>query len=98
VTLRNVILTGFIVLSCAVSTGCGSNESEAETRERERADLEERARMDAEAANRAITEINRRMFGKKSAEPSVVSTEDEATETMEKGPRPASDSPTERRP
>ena len=50
----------------AVLPGCSSKEKEA--RERERMELEEKSRREAEAANKAITDMNRKMFGRKAVE------------------------------
>jgi hypothetical protein len=55
-----------LVVVCAALPGCGSKEKEA--RERERMELEEKSRREAEAANKAITEMNRKMFGRKPAD------------------------------
>ncbi len=51
---------------CVLHPGCGSKEQE--TRERERMELEERSRREAEAANKAITDMNRKRFGRKPLE------------------------------
>jgi hypothetical protein len=52
-----------LVVSCTAFPGCSSREKEA--RERARLELEEQSRRDAEAANKAITSMNQRMFGRK---------------------------------
>ena len=62
---RFITVVAFVVV-CAALPGCGSKEKEA--RERERMELEEKSRREAEAANKAITEMNRKMFGRKPAE------------------------------
>lgn len=45
-------------------TACGSQEK---AREEERIELEKNAQREAEIANKAITEMNRKMFGKRGA-------------------------------
>lgn len=50
---------------CVLLPGCGSKEQD--TRERERMELEERSRREAETANKAITDLNRKRFGRKPA-------------------------------
>lgn len=52
-------------------SGCGASDVDQARAERERArlQLEEKARRDAEAANKAITDLNKKMFGQKPAEP-----------------------------
>ena len=52
-----------LVVSCTAFPGCSSREKEA--RERARLELEEQSRREAEAANKAITGMNQRMFGRK---------------------------------
>ena len=56
-----IILT--LVLSLLV-TGCGPSKAEREAQERARIELEEKTRREAEAANKAITEMNQNMFKK----------------------------------
>jgi hypothetical protein len=51
------------VLSCTALPGCDSKKKEA--RERERLDLEDKSLREAQAANKAITDMNQRMFGRK---------------------------------
>lgn len=48
--------------------GCGKNEAD---KERAQLKLEEQARRETEAGNKAITDLNRRMFGKKEPAPTV---------------------------
>lgn len=62
-TFRCVISGALVALTCALSSGCGSKEKEAQ--ERDRLELEEKTRREAEAANKAITEMNRSMFRRK---------------------------------
>ncbi len=47
-----------------VVTGCGPSKAEREAEQRARLELEEKARREAEAANKAITEMNQKMFQK----------------------------------
>lgn len=58
---RTVVLI-FVV---AFGTGCGPSAAERQALQRERLQLEETQRREAEAANRAITDINKKMFGRK---------------------------------
>lgn len=53
-----IILT--LVLSLLV-TGCGPSKAEREAQERARIELEEKTRREAEAANKAITEMNKKL-------------------------------------
>lgn len=55
-----------LVVVCAALPGCDSKAKTA--RERERIDLEEQSRREAEAANKAITDLNRKMFARKPTE------------------------------
>ena len=61
-TTAIVFLLGFSILAA----GCGPSKAEREAaeRERQRLELEERARRETEAANKAITEMNKNMFKK----------------------------------
>jgi hypothetical protein len=52
-----------LVVSCTAFPGCDSKKKEA--RERTRLELEEQSRRDTEAANKAITNMNQRMFGRR---------------------------------
>ncbi|MBL9207343.1 MAG: hypothetical protein JNN01_19845 [Opitutaceae bacterium] len=45
--------------------GCGPSKTERDAKERERRALEEKSREEAEQANKAITDMNKKMFGKK---------------------------------
>jgi len=45
-------------------TGCGPSKAEREAAERQRLELEEQARRETEAANKAITDMNKNMFKK----------------------------------
>lgn len=51
---------------CLFLSACAPDRTE---REKERLELERKAAREAEAANKAITEMNRRIFGKKNAAP-----------------------------
>lgn len=64
--VRCVIASFWLVLAA----GCGVSDAERARAERERARLllEEKARRDAEAAHKAITDLNKKMFGQKPAE------------------------------
>lgn len=82
--LRHVILTVSIVFGAQFFGGCGSKEEERARVEKERArlELEEKARREGEVGNKAITDINRRMFGKKPVTPAA----DEGAKPDEKKP------------
>ncbi len=47
--------------------GCGPSKTERDAKERERLELEEKSRKEAEQANQAITDMNKKMFGKKAS-------------------------------
>lgn len=56
------ILTLLLALSLSLLvTGCGPSKAEREAQERARLELEEKTRREAEAANKAITEINKKL-------------------------------------
>ena len=57
--------TVVLVLVLIFGTGCGPSAAERQALQRERLQLEETQRREAEAANRAITEMNKKMFGRK---------------------------------
>jgi len=56
------ILTLLLVLYLSLLvTGCGPSKAEREAQERARLELEEKTRREAEAANKAITEMNKKL-------------------------------------
>jgi predicted component of type VI protein secretion system len=56
------ILTLLLALSLSLLvTGCGPSKAEREAQERARLELEEKTRREAEAANKAITEMNKKL-------------------------------------
>jgi len=57
------ITASFVVLL----TGCGPSKDELAARERARIEQEKQAAHDAEKANKAITDNNKRMFGRMNA-------------------------------
>lgn len=57
----------FIVLACAF-TGCGPSKEEREAKERQRLELEEKARLDADKANKAITGMTEKAFRQRTPE------------------------------
>jgi hypothetical protein len=61
-TTALVLILGLSILA----TGCGPSKAEREAAERERLrmELEEKTRREAEAANKAISEMNQNMFKK----------------------------------
>lgn len=76
-----------LVAVCAALPGCDSKEKAA--RERERMDLEEQSRRDAETANKAITDMNRKMFARKPAEKPAETPPPAQPKPEEKKPEPA---------
>ena len=64
----------------AVLPGCRSREEAT----RERLELEEQSRREAEAANKAITEINRKLFAR---QPAVKSAEGQAAKPLTPDPK-----------
>lgn len=59
------IMAGALALTI-VLVGCGPSQGERAAQERARFELEERLRQETEAANKAITEVNRKL-GRKPA-------------------------------
>ncbi len=57
--------TVVLVLFVALGAGCGPSSAERQALQRERLQLEEKQRLEAEAANRTITDMNKKMFGRK---------------------------------
>jgi hypothetical protein len=57
--------TVVLVLVVGFGTGCGPSAAERQALQRERLQLEETQRREAEAANRAITEMNKKTFARK---------------------------------
>ncbi|MFA6960377.1 MAG: hypothetical protein WC205_06490 [Opitutaceae bacterium] len=56
------ILTLLLALSLPLLvTGCGPSKAEREAQERARIELEEKTRREAEAANKAITDMNKKL-------------------------------------
>ncbi len=67
----NILKKQYIVILpmlalAGIVAGCGPSkaEREAKERERQRLEYEEKQRQEAAAANKAITEMNQRMFGR----------------------------------
>ena len=54
------ILAGALAFGLVI-TGCGPSKNEREAQERARLELEERSRQEIEAANKAITNVNRKL-------------------------------------
>ncbi len=61
-TTALIFLLGFSI--CTVGCGPSKAEREAAERERQRLELEEKSRRETEAANKAITDMNQKMFKK----------------------------------
>ena len=55
-----------MVVITLLVTGCGEK---AADKERARMELEDKARREGEAGNKAITDLNHRLFGKKTTPP-----------------------------
>ena len=66
--MRTRILGSLIIVSLAAAflPGCSKNEKD---KAHARLNLEEQAQRDAEQGNKAITDLNKRMFGKKTVAP-----------------------------
>jgi hypothetical protein len=56
-----------VVALAFVLAGCGPSAAERAAKERQRLELEEKSRREAEQANQAITDMNKKMFSKKPA-------------------------------
>lgn len=54
-----------LLLAFVWCAGCGPSAAERQVRQRERLQLEETQRREAEGANRAITDMNKKTFGRK---------------------------------
>jgi hypothetical protein len=64
--MQNKLILFFLSFALALAlTGCGPSKAELAAKERQRLELEEQARRDAEKANKAITEMNKKAFGRK---------------------------------
>jgi len=61
--MRTTIIILTLIFALLVA-GCGPSKAEREAAERQRLELEEKARRETEAANKAITEMNKNMFKK----------------------------------
>lgn len=79
----------FIAIAALVAVGAvlpGCRDQEKATRER--MDLEEQSRREAEAANKAITEINRKLFARHPAEKPAEAPATKPPKPGEKDPAP----------
>ena len=65
-TRRQTTFVVGLVLGMLLVSGCGDKKAD---KERTRLELDEQARRETEAGNKAITDLNQRMFGKKPAVP-----------------------------
>lgn len=61
---KSVVISYVLALTAGLA-GCGPSQAERDAQERERRALEEKSREEAERANQAITDMNKKMFGKK---------------------------------
>jgi hypothetical protein len=66
ITHRRIEWAALIVLA-VILAGCGESRREREARERARLEQEQQAERDAAKANKAITDMNRKMFGRMNA-------------------------------
>lgn len=64
--VKPILLAGLLAVLPGLA-GCGPSAAERAAKERERRELEEKSRREAEQGNKAITDMNKKMFGKKSA-------------------------------
>ncbi len=64
---RPFIFVLYVALGCAF-VGCGPSKEERDAKERQRFELEEKARLDAEKANKAITGMTEKAFRKRTPE------------------------------
>ncbi|MFZ5495451.1 MAG: hypothetical protein ACOZE5_08975 [Verrucomicrobiota bacterium] len=62
---KSIFMVGF--LAALGLAGCGPSAAERAAQERQRLELEEKSRREAEQANKAITDMNKKVFGKKPA-------------------------------
>ena len=65
---RPFALVGILALAASLA-GCGPSKTERDAKEREWMRLEEKSRKEAEQANQAITDMNKKMFGSKKTPP-----------------------------
>lgn len=65
-TWQQKVLLVVLILVMQLWSGCGDKRAD---KERVRLELEEQARRETEAGNKAITDLNQRTFGKKPAAP-----------------------------
>ena len=54
-----------LLASVCVLAGCGPSKAERDAKKQQRLELEEKQRREAEAANKAITDMNKKAFGRK---------------------------------
>jgi hypothetical protein len=59
--MRNKASTLVLTAVLIVGAGCGPSTAERDTQNRSRLELEEKQRREAEAANKAITEMNKKL-------------------------------------
>lgn len=64
---HKLILTVSILVAVLSLTGCGPSKEELAAKERARIELEKQAQADAAKANKAITDMNKKMFSKMNA-------------------------------
>ena len=64
---RKQIIVAALALLVAGLAGCGPSKDELAARERARLELERQAQADAAKANKAITEMNKKMFSRMNA-------------------------------
>lgn len=84
---RRLQLAALIVLA-VIFVGCGESRKDREARERARLEQEQQAERDAAKANKAITDMNRKMFGRMNASSPGATTTTTATTTAPVQPTP----------
>jgi hypothetical protein len=76
-------LTVFLGMVCLVGTGCGPSKTERKANERERLALEEQARREAAAGNKAITDMTEKAFRRRTPEEEAKHKEEVARQVQE---------------
>lgn len=65
--IKPFLVIFYIALAC-VFAGCGPSKAERDAKERQRLELEEKARLDTEKANKAITGMTEKAFRQRTPE------------------------------
>jgi Tfp pilus assembly protein PilE len=91
-TNRRIQCAALIALA-AIFAGCGESRKDREARERARLEQEQQAERDAAKANKAITDMNRKMFGRMNASSPGATTTTTTTTAPAQPPPPNSPKP-----